>query len=302
MPARASLADLGVRIGALPAGPTNSVLDVPGIGLGHATVVRDEPDPPAGAGVARTGVTVLDPGGRRVGPADPGRGRGAQRRRRAHRPLAGGGVGAGRDPRVLDGHHAGRPGVRRGLPAADGRAAGDRRRRRGDPGGGRVRRLVAERPSGRPRQRRARGGRLVRGARLGRLAGAARAGGRGCGHRDDLPRLEGRHRHVVAGPARRACGRGPAAVQLRPVGPAHLRRRRGGPRPRPPRPPGAAARRLLPRRRGDRRPARRGGVRAAGPAGRPRPRAGRLHRPPLLGRAVPRAGDRPARRTGRRPR
>jgi D-aminopeptidase len=35
------------------------VLDVPGVGLGHATVLRDEPDPPVGRGVARTGVTVL---------------------------------------------------------------------------------------------------------------------------------------------------------------------------------------------------------------------------------------------------
>jgi D-aminopeptidase len=52
-------ADLGIRIGTLPAGPTSSVLDVPGVGLGHATVWRDEPDPPAGRGVARTGVTVL---------------------------------------------------------------------------------------------------------------------------------------------------------------------------------------------------------------------------------------------------
>ena len=38
------------------------MLDVVGVGLGHATVWRDEPDPPAGRGVARTGVTVLDPG------------------------------------------------------------------------------------------------------------------------------------------------------------------------------------------------------------------------------------------------
>ena len=53
--------DLGIRIGSLPAGPTNSVLDVPGVGLGHATVWRDEPEPPAGRGVARTGVTVLVP-------------------------------------------------------------------------------------------------------------------------------------------------------------------------------------------------------------------------------------------------
>jgi D-aminopeptidase len=36
---------------------------VPGVGVGHATIWRDEPPPPAGRGVARTGVTVIDPGG-----------------------------------------------------------------------------------------------------------------------------------------------------------------------------------------------------------------------------------------------
>ncbi len=50
-------------MGLLPPGPTGSVLDVPGAGLGHATVWRDEPPPPAGRGTARTGVTVIDPGG-----------------------------------------------------------------------------------------------------------------------------------------------------------------------------------------------------------------------------------------------
>jgi D-aminopeptidase len=55
--------DLGITLGLLPAGPAGSVLDAPGAGLGHATVWRDEPSPPAGRGVARTGVTVLDPGG-----------------------------------------------------------------------------------------------------------------------------------------------------------------------------------------------------------------------------------------------
>jgi D-aminopeptidase len=55
--------DLGITIGLLPSGPTGSVLDVPGVGLGHATVWRDEPPPPAGRGIARTGVTVIDPGG-----------------------------------------------------------------------------------------------------------------------------------------------------------------------------------------------------------------------------------------------
>ena len=45
--------DLGIEIGALPTGPTNSVLDVAGVGLGHTTVHREEPL------VARTGVTCL---------------------------------------------------------------------------------------------------------------------------------------------------------------------------------------------------------------------------------------------------
>jgi D-aminopeptidase len=59
----ATAADLGVRIGSLPTGATNSVVDVPGVGLGHATVVYDDAPPPFGRGTARTGVTVLDLGG-----------------------------------------------------------------------------------------------------------------------------------------------------------------------------------------------------------------------------------------------
>jgi len=55
--------DLGIRIGSLPTGPSNSICDVPGVGVGHATVWRDEAPPPAGRGVARTGVTVIHPGG-----------------------------------------------------------------------------------------------------------------------------------------------------------------------------------------------------------------------------------------------
>jgi D-aminopeptidase len=42
--------DLGIAIGALPTGPTNSVLDVGGVGLGHVTITRD---------TARTGVSCL---------------------------------------------------------------------------------------------------------------------------------------------------------------------------------------------------------------------------------------------------
>jgi D-aminopeptidase len=51
--------EVGIRIGTLPPGPTDSVLDVPGVGLGHTTLVRDEPPPPDGRGTARTGVSVL---------------------------------------------------------------------------------------------------------------------------------------------------------------------------------------------------------------------------------------------------
>jgi len=51
--------ELGIKIGLMPSGPTNSVLDIEGVGLGHSTVHRDEPDPPEGRGTARTGVSVL---------------------------------------------------------------------------------------------------------------------------------------------------------------------------------------------------------------------------------------------------
>jgi D-aminopeptidase len=57
------VADLGITIGTIRSGPTASIIDVPGVGVGHATVWRDEPLPPEGRGVARTGVTVLDLGG-----------------------------------------------------------------------------------------------------------------------------------------------------------------------------------------------------------------------------------------------
>ena len=55
------LRDLGLSIGRLPTGPSNSIADVAGTSVGHATVVHDEPR------AARTGVTVVHtraPGGR----------------------------------------------------------------------------------------------------------------------------------------------------------------------------------------------------------------------------------------------
>src|SRR4051795_10913259 len=51
----------GIRIGELPPGPANTITDVAGVVVGHDTVERDEPPPPGGRGVARTGVTVVGP-------------------------------------------------------------------------------------------------------------------------------------------------------------------------------------------------------------------------------------------------
>jgi D-aminopeptidase len=54
--------DLGLRIGELEPGPLNAITDVLGVSVGHVTVRRDEPEPPAGRGVARTGITAILPG------------------------------------------------------------------------------------------------------------------------------------------------------------------------------------------------------------------------------------------------
>jgi D-aminopeptidase len=53
--------ELGVRIGLLATGPTNSIVDVANVAVGHRTVWRDEPAPPAGRGVARTGISAVVP-------------------------------------------------------------------------------------------------------------------------------------------------------------------------------------------------------------------------------------------------
>ena len=298
-----SPADLGIRIGTLPTGPTNSVVDVPGVGLGHSTVVYDDAPPPFGRGVARTGVTVVDLGGDVW--ERPGRRRrlGAQRRGRAHRAQPGRRVGPARDAGVPDLDDAGRPRLRRRLPAAHGRAAAHRGRRRRHPDGRRVRRLLAQRPAPHARDRRARRRRAARGARLGRLGRRAGDGRGRRRHRDVVLQLEGRHRHVVARAARRSRRRRRAAHQLRAVGPAHRRRRRRRPRARRARAPHAAARGVVPRRRRHRRPARPQRVRAARHAasasasrapGRPRTtRPASCSSPPRSGCAPPR-GEAPA--------
>jgi D-aminopeptidase len=60
-PRRPRLRELGLRIGRLDPGAENAITDVPGVEVGHVTVWRDEPEPPGGRGVARTGVTAIVP-------------------------------------------------------------------------------------------------------------------------------------------------------------------------------------------------------------------------------------------------
>lgn len=52
---RRRLRDLGIAIGDLPTGSNNAITDVPGVRVGHATLVRDDPT------VVRTGVTMIVP-------------------------------------------------------------------------------------------------------------------------------------------------------------------------------------------------------------------------------------------------
>lgn len=52
---RARLRDLGIAIGDLPTGPHNAITDVPGVLVGHFTLISDTPV------VARTGVTMIVP-------------------------------------------------------------------------------------------------------------------------------------------------------------------------------------------------------------------------------------------------
>jgi len=62
-----------LRIGVFDTGAADAITDVPGVAVGHVTVWRDEPDPPAGRGIARTGVTAIVPGngGAALAPALP---------------------------------------------------------------------------------------------------------------------------------------------------------------------------------------------------------------------------------------
>jgi D-aminopeptidase len=50
-----------LRIGDYEPGPENAITDVPGVAVGHVTIWRDEPEPPEGRGVGRSGVTAIVP-------------------------------------------------------------------------------------------------------------------------------------------------------------------------------------------------------------------------------------------------
>ncbi len=52
---RPRLRDLGITIGTYPTGNYNAITDVPGVRVGHCTLIYDEPR------IARTGVTIIDP-------------------------------------------------------------------------------------------------------------------------------------------------------------------------------------------------------------------------------------------------
>ena len=60
---RPRLRDLGIAIGTEPTGPLNAITDVPGVRVGHTTVVHGEGALRVGTGPARTGVTAIHPHG-----------------------------------------------------------------------------------------------------------------------------------------------------------------------------------------------------------------------------------------------
>jgi D-aminopeptidase len=56
---RARLRDLGFHIGSLPTGPNNAITDVPGVRVGHKTIIRGEGKLVPGQGPVRSGVTAI---------------------------------------------------------------------------------------------------------------------------------------------------------------------------------------------------------------------------------------------------
>jgi D-aminopeptidase len=55
--------DLSIRIGSLPPGPLNALTDVPGVRVGHTTLIAGAGPLIVGKGPVRTGVTIIQPRG-----------------------------------------------------------------------------------------------------------------------------------------------------------------------------------------------------------------------------------------------
>jgi D-aminopeptidase len=55
------LRDLGITIGTMETGPLNAITDVPGVRVGHTTLIRGEGTLRVGQGPVRTGVTAIQP-------------------------------------------------------------------------------------------------------------------------------------------------------------------------------------------------------------------------------------------------
>jgi D-aminopeptidase len=58
---RPRLRDLGIEIGVMPVGQYNAITDVPGVRVGHSTVIHGDGPLSVGKGPARTGVTAIHP-------------------------------------------------------------------------------------------------------------------------------------------------------------------------------------------------------------------------------------------------
>src|ERR671916_414355 len=67
---RARARDLGIRLGRLEPGPYNAITDVPGVRVGHTTLIEGEGALMVGQGPVRTGVKVIVPHEGNVG-SDP---------------------------------------------------------------------------------------------------------------------------------------------------------------------------------------------------------------------------------------
>ncbi|OIP42890.1 MAG: peptidase S58 [Deltaproteobacteria bacterium CG2_30_63_29] len=60
---RVRLRDLGITVGRYPTGPFNAITDVPGVMVGHSTIIEGKGPLRVGVGPIRTGVTAIMPNG-----------------------------------------------------------------------------------------------------------------------------------------------------------------------------------------------------------------------------------------------